>query len=389
MIVGQYVAAQLLSYVPDRTFRRFVEKYSGNYKIRKLSCWSQFVCIFFGQLTFRESLSQIVVCLNSREKDLYHFGIRHSIAKSTLAEANESRNWKIYRDLALKLIERARILYRNDDHQVDIENTIYALDSSTIDLCLNLFPWAKFRRTKGAVKLHTLIDLRGPIPTFIEITTGKVSDVTVLDSLDIEPDAFYVMDRAYVDFLRLYRFTQQGAFFVTGAKRGMRMRVCFSRIVDKTSGLRCDQDILLKGRNSSKNYPEKLRRIAYWDEDTKKRFVFLTNNFHLEAKIIPQIYKQRWQIELFFKWIKQHLRIKKFYGTSKNAVQTQVWIGVCVYVLIAIVKRELRINHSVGTILDIWSINPFSQVPLLELLTKSECIISEPGSSNQLEFNYL
>ena len=323
----------------------------------------------FAQLTYRESLRDIETCLRSVQPKLYHMGFRGRIARSTIADANRKRDWRIYADFAQTLIGRARKLYLNEPFGVDLEGAAYALDSTTIDLCLSLFPWATFRRRKGAVKLHTLLDLRGNIPCFLRISHGKMHDVNILDELPIEPGAFYIMDKAYIDYARLYRLHQQAAFFLTRAKKNLDAKRRESRIVDKTTGLRSDQTIVLAGVKSSQSYPEALRRIHYYDIETGKRFVFLTNNFVLPALTIAQLYKCRWQIELFFKWIKQHLRIKAFYGTSPGAVRTQIWIAISVYVLIAIVKKELKIERSLSEILQILSVNPFEKTPVLQLLT--------------------
>jgi transposase len=324
-----------------------VKKYQGNKKIRTFSCWEQFLCISFGQLTHRESLRDIVVCLQSHKKILYHLGFRSYISRSTVADANERRDWRIYRDLAQILIKEARKLYVNDsDFNLDIDNTIYALDASTIDLCLNIFKWAKFRKAKGAVKLHTLIDLRGNIPTFIDITDGKVHDVNVLDVLEIEKGAYYIMDKAYVDYSRLKRINDAGAFFITRAKKNMKWNRLYSNQADKTTGVRCDQVIKLTGHNASENYPDKLRRVKYYDKETDQYYVFLTNSFNIEARLVADLYKNRWQVEIFFKWVKQHLKIKVFWGRSRNAVKTQIWIAVCTYVLVGIMKRKLKLDKS-------------------------------------------
>lgn len=313
------------------TFRRCVQRYNGHYKVQSFTCFDQYQCMAFAQIAYRESLRDIETCLRAQQNKLYHMGIRSKVSKSTLADANETRDWRIYADFAQSLISIARNLYVKDDFGAELNNTVYALDSSTIDLCLSVFPWATFRRTKAAIKLHTLLDLRGSIPSFIHISDGKLHDVNILDEVVPEPGAFYIMDRAYLDFKRLYLLTLCSSFFVIRAKSNTKFRRLYSRSVDKSTGLRCDQTILLTGVKSSKEYPEKLRCIKYYDAETQKRFLFLTNNFILPAITITQLYKCRWQIELFFKWIKQHLRIKKFYGTSENAVKTQIWIAVSVY----------------------------------------------------------
>jgi len=338
----------------------------------------------FAQLTYRESLRDIETCLRSVQPKLYHMGFRGHIARSTIADANRRRDWRIYADFAQTLIQRARMLYVNEPLGVDLKGAAYALDSTTIDLCLSLFPWATFRRRKGAVKLHTLLDLRGNIPCFIRISRGKMHDVNILDELPIEPGAFYIMDKAYIDYARLYRLHQQAAFFLTRAKKNLDAKRRESRIIDKTTGLRSDQTIVLTGVKSSQSYPQPLRKIHYFDIDTGRRFVFLTNNFVLPALVIAQLYKCRWQIELFFKWIKQHLRIKTFYGTSACAVRTQVWIAISVYVLVAIVKKELKIERSLSEILQILSVNPFEKTPILQLLTNSTYRFTDTPLPKQL-----
>jgi hypothetical protein len=352
-------------------FHKCVERYGGNYRTR-FSCLDQFMCMAFAQLTYRESLRDIEACLRSMESKLYHVGIRGNVARSTLADANETRDWRIYADFCHILIGMARTLYRNEDFSVELDQMAYALDSTTIDLCLSLFPWAHFRKHKGAVKMHTLIDLKGSIPTFIEITDGKVHDVNILDVLVPEPGSFYVMDRGYLDFRRLYVLAQFLAFFVTRAKTNMAARRLYSHPIDKSTGLRFDQTIVLTGIKTSTLYPEKLRRIRYIDKETDKDFVFLTNNFFLPALSIAMLYKSRWQVELFFKWIKQHLRIKSFYGTSENAVKTQIWIAVSVYVLIAIIKKRLHLDLSPYTILQILSVTLFEKTSLIQLLSDSK-----------------
>jgi hypothetical protein len=366
MNAGQTIFSQLLDFLPTYEFNQCVRRYRGNYRMRQFSCRDQFLCMAFAQLTYRESLRDIETCLRAMSHRLYHAGFRATIARSTLADANELRDWRIYADFAAVLIARARELYAKDSFAVDLEQTVYAFDSTTIDLCLTLFPWAQFRRRKSAVKLHTLIDLRGNIPCFVHVSGGKMADVTSLDLLPIEAGAFYVMDRGYTDFERLYRFTQGMAFFIIRAKRDLDFARRAYREVDKTTGLRSDQTIILCGPKTSGLYPDPLRRVSYYAADIDKRFVFLTNNFILPALTIAQLYKCRWQVELFFKWIKQYLRIKAFYGNSINAVKTQVWIAVCVYVLVAIIKKELKIERSLGEILQILSISLFEKMPLLQ-----------------------
>lgn len=370
MNTGRLVFSQTMDFLPLHEFRKCVQRYRGDYKVQQFSCLDQFFCMAFAQLTYRESLRDIVACLRALQPRLYHMGIRSNIARSTLADANENRDWRIYADFAQVLIHIARQLYANDDFGVELDATVYALDSTTIDLCLSLFPWARFRKHKGAVKLHTLLDLRGSIPSFIQITDGKVHDVNILDEIIPEPGAFYILDRAYLDFSRLYTLHQCLAFFVTRAKKRFQFRRLYSHPIDKTTGLRCDQTILLTGFYPSKDYPEKLRRIRYVDPETEKRFVFLTNNFALPALTITQLHKCRWQVELFFKWIKQHLRIKAFYGTSQNTVKTQIWIAISVYVLVAILKKRLNLDLNLYTILQILSVTLFEKVPLLQVLTE-------------------
>jgi hypothetical protein len=381
---GQFVFSQLLDFLPRREFSACVERYGGHRRGRGFSCRDQFLCLGFAQLTFRESLRDVETCLRALGSKLYHAGFRGKISRSTLADANRVHDWRIYADFAQVLIRRARRLYAREPLAVDLEQTIYALGSTTIDLCLSLFPWAKFRRRKGAVKLHTLLDLRGNIPCFVHVSHGKTHDVTVLDRLPIEPGAFYVMDRGYVDFARLHRFTMGAAFFVTRGKRNLDCTRRARRPVDKTTGLRSDQTIVLAGPKSSRLYPDPLRRVAFYDTEHQRRLVFLTNNFTLPALTIARLYKCRWQVELFFKWIKQHLRIKAFYGTSDNAVKTQVWTAISVYVLVAIVKKELRIERSLYEILQVLSLTLFEKTPLFEALTAQKQPIPQAASPNQL-----
>lgn len=388
MHVGKLVFAQLTDLIHPEQFRRCVRRYNGNYKVKTFSCWSQFLCMAFGQLTYRESLRDVETCLRSRQDQLYHLGIRGEVSHSTLADANRERDWRIYYDLAQLLIRRARSLYHDEPTGLELKETVYALDSTTIDLCLNLFPWARFRRTKGAIKLHTLLDLRGSIPTFISISHGKMADVRILDELILEPGSFYVMDRGYVDFRRLYCFVLAAAFFVTRSKSGIRFNRLESRPVDPATGVRSDQVVWLANVASIKHYPDKLRRIHYVDSDTGKSFVFLTNNFELPALTIAMLYKSRWKVELFFKWIKQHLRIKHFYGTSDNAVKTQIWISVCVYVLVAIVKKELKSDRSLYNILQVLSVNAFEREPLQQVLRDLQPQIRADTLYNQLVFSY-
>ncbi len=370
MYTGKLVFAQALDFLPLHTFRRCVQRYDGNRYIKQFSCQDQYRCMAFAQLTYRESLRDIEACLKAQRNKLYHMGIRtKSVARSTLADANEKRDWRIYADFAQSLIQTARQLYADEDLGLVLDSTVYALDSTTIDLCLSVFPWAQFRRAKAAVKLHTLLDLQGNIPTFIHVSNGKLHDVNVLDLLLPEPGAFYVMDRGYLDYERLFQLNQASAFFVIRAKSNLQFQRRYSHPVDKNTGLRCDQTITLTGFYTSQHYPEPLRRIKFYDPQTEKRFVFLTNNFTLPAKTITELYRYRWQVELFFKWIKQHLRITSFFGTSENAVKTQVWIAVSVYVLVAIIKKRLNIKASLYSILQILSLTIFETTPLNQLLT--------------------
>lgn len=368
MYEGQFVFAQLMEFLPRREFNECVARYGGNRRPRGFSCRDQFLCLAFAQLTFRESWRDIETCLRALEPKLYHAGFRGRVSRSTLADANRAHDWRIFADFAQVLIRRARKLYAGDALSVELEATVYALDSTTIDLCLSLFPWAPFRRRKGAVKLHTLIDLRGNIPCSIYISPGKMHDVNALDHLLIEPGAFSVMDRGYVDFRRLQRFALASAYFVTRSKTNLDFRCRASREVDKSTGLRADQTIVLAGPKSSRLYPEALRRVKLYDDEHDRRFTFLSNNFALPALTIPQLYKSRWQVGLFFKWIKQHLRIKAFYGNDVNAVKTQVWIAISVYVLVAIVKKELRLERSLHEILQILSLTLFEKTPVFEAL---------------------
>lgn len=369
MNTGTYLFAQLMAFLPKRDFDRCVRKYRGNYRTRKFSCFDQFLCMTFAQLTYRTSLRDVEICLNSMKAKLYHVGIRGTVARTTLAQANRNRDWRIYADFAALLIARARQLYARDSLTVELAQTVYAFDSTTIDLCLALFPWARFRRRKGAVKLHTLLDLRGNIPCFVHVSTGKMADVKALDLLVLEAGAFYVLDRGYIDFARLYVFQVHLAFFVTRAKKNLQCRCRATRAVDKATGLRCDQTIRLTGVKTKTEYPVPLRRIKYVDPETGKRLVFLTNNFALDALTIAQLYKCRWQVELFFKWIKQHLRIKTFLGTSGNAVKTQIWIAISTYVLVAMVKKELKLDRSLHEILQILSLGLFEKTPIFQALS--------------------
>ena len=378
------IFAQLMDHLPLHDFRKCVNRYRGNHKIRSFSCLEQFLCMAFAQLTFRESLRDIEVCLRAVANKLYHMGFRSGVSRSTLADANENRNWLIYADFAQRLIGIAKPLYKDEDFGVDLESTVYALDSSTIDLCLSLFPWARFREAKAAIKLHTLLNLRGAIPEFIHISDGKLHDVNVLDLLAPEPGSFYVMDRGYLDYKRLHALHRDRAFFITRAKVNFGFRRLYSRPVDKSTGMRCDQTVVLKNFYAKKDYPEKLRRIKYLDLETNKELVFLTNHFTLPPMTIAQLYKARWGVELFFKWIKQHLRIKAFYGTSENAVKTQVWIAVSVYVLVAILKKRLGLDHSLNTILQILSLTLLEKIPILRAFPASDYKMEQVPIDNQL-----
>ena len=364
---GKSIFAQLMEFIPIYEFRKCVNRHNGNYKIKSFTCWEQFLCMAFAQLTYRESLRDIEACLRAAHKKLYHMGIHSKISRNTLANANQVRDWRIYADFAQALIGIARKLYVNEDFGVQLQQTAYALDATIIDLCLSLFPWAKFRNRKGAIKLHTLIDLRGSIPAFVIITHGKVHEVTILDDLFIEAGAIYIMDRGYLDFARLYKIQQSSAFFVTRAKSNFKFKRLYSNSVDKTTGVQCDQIIVLTGFYAKKDYPDKLRRIRYYDAENNKTLVFLTNNFTLPALTIAKLYRCRWQVELFFKWIKQHLRIKAFYGTTENAVKTQIWIAVSTYILVAIIRKRLHLEQSLYTILQILSVTLFEKVPLNQL----------------------
>jgi hypothetical protein len=381
---GKTIFAQLIDYLPVYEFRKCVERYNGHYKMKSFSCWDQFLCLAFAQLTYRESLRDIEACLRAHQTKLYHMGFRGQVSRNTLANANQVRDWRIYADFAQVLIRIARTLYANEDFGLNLQEAVYALDSTTIDLCLTLFPWAKFRKRKGAVKLHTLLDLRGSIPTLIYITHGKIHDIKILDHLLIEPGAIYLMDRGYLDFARLYKIHQSMGFFVTRTKRNFNFKRLYSHPVDKSSGLQCDQTIVVINFYAKKDYPEKLRRIRFFDVERNKHLVFLTNNFSLPALIVAELYRNRWQVELFFKWIKQHLRIKAFYGTSVNAVKTQIWTAISVYVLVAIIKKRLNLDQSLYTILQILSVTLFEKTLILQALEPGRIPISEVPACNQL-----
>lgn len=372
MNTGRTIFSQITDFLPLREFHKCVKRYHGDYKVKKFSCLNQFLSMAFAQLTYRESLRDIETCLSAMESKLYHMGFRSKVYRNTLANANEKRDWRIYADFAQILISIAKDLYAGEELGFELEATVYALDSTTIDLCLSLFPWALFRKHKGAIKMHTLMSLRGNIPCFISITQGKKHDVNIIDELILESGAFYIMDRAYIDFVRLYVIHQSSAFYVTRAKRNLCFQRRYSYPVDKTTGLRSDQLIILTREDTATDYPEPLRRIRYYDAEKDKNLIFLTNNFSLPALTICQLYKSRWQVEQFFKWIKQHLRIKAFYGTSMNEVKTQIWIAVSVYVLIAILKKRLQIEQSLYTILQILSLSLFEKTPILQLFTEAD-----------------
>lgn len=384
MNTGKTVFAQILEHLPRYEFDKYVKKYKGNHRIRKFSCYDQFLCLAFAQITYRESLRDIETCLNSHHEKLYHIGFRGQISRSTLADANEKRDCLIYQDFAYHLISIARKLYQSEELAIDLDYSLYAFDSTTIDLCLSLFPWAHFRKTKAAIKMHTFLDLRGSIPTFISLTTGKVHDVNILDILPLEKDAVIAMDRGYIDFSRLYALNRFPAFFVIRAKSNLRFRRLYSREVDKTLGLRSDQTIVLTVKKSRDAYPETLRRVSYVDLEKNKRYVYLTNIFAVSAKTVADIYKQRWQVELFFRWIKQHLRIKTFYGTSPNAVKTQIWIAVSIYLLVAILKKRLDLPGSLHTILQILEVNIFDKRSIIQIVKDAYKQEPEPALCNQL-----
>ena len=390
MYTGQLVFSQLMDFLPMHRFRQCVNRYNGNRHVKSFSCLDQFLCMAFAQLSYRESLRDIESCMRAMQKKLYHLGIRSKISKSTLADANENRDWRIYADFAQVLISIARKLYADDDFGIELDETVYALDASTIDLCLSLFPWARFRKSKAAVKLHTLLDLRGSIPSFISITDGKVHDVNILDELVPEPGSIYIMDRGYLDFERLFLLNQCLAFFIIRSKRNTKFRRIYSHEINKETGLRCDQTIVLTGVKSKKYYPDKIRRVKYFDKEKDRSFSFLSNNFVVPALIIAELYRCRWKVELFFKWIKQHLRIKAFYGTSENAVKTQIWIAVSVYVLVAIVKKRMKLDDlSLYTILQILSVTLFEKEQLLQVFEHSRYNILTTTQSKQLKlFDY-
>lgn len=381
---GKTIFAQIVDFVPFYEFQKCVARYHGNHKVKNFSCWEQYLSLMFAQLSFRESLRDIQESLAAGQSKLYHMGFHHPVRRNTLANANAVRDWRIYADFAQVLIRQAQVLYAGEELDVELQEMAYALDSTTIDLCLSLFPWAQFRSHKGAIKLHTLLDIKTQIPTCITITHGKVHDVNVLDWLVFEPGAIYIMDRGYLDFARLYQLHQTPAFFLTRLKRNAEVRRLYSRPVDKSTGLLCDQVIVLKNYYSCRDYPEKLRRIAFRDPETGKQLDFLTNNFVLPALTIAVLYRHRWRVELFFKWIKQHLRIKSFYGTTENAVKTQIWIAVSVYVLVAIVKRQLALDFSLYTILQVFSVHLFEKTPIQQAFSRIDCTTENDVSCKQL-----
>ncbi len=382
---GKAVFSQLMDLVPWYEFSKCVRRYGGDRRVRTLGCRDQFLAMAFGQLSYRESLRDVVTCLSCRENQLYHLGFRGSIRRSTLAEANEKRDWRIYHDFAMSLIAEARDLYRDEPLKVDLDALAYAVDSSTISLCLSVFPWARYKRTLGAIKLHTVLDLRGSIPSIIRITDGTVHDVNFLDHLLLEPGAFYVLDRGYLDYKRLYRIHQDGAFFITRQRKSFKFKRLYSRPVDKDIGLRCDQTVVLVSFYPRKKYPDKLRRIKFVEPSKGRTLIFLTNNFAIDAFVVTELYRCRWQVELFFRWIKQHLRIRAFFGTSENAVRTQVWIAVSVYVLVAIVRKRLHVDRTLYELLQILSLTLFQKVPLMELVTQQDIATPETESHNQLQ----
>lgn len=384
MYTGKLVFSQVMEHLPLHIFHQCVDRYNGNFKVKEFTCLDQYLCMAFAQLTYRESLRDIEACLRAQKSKLYHMGIRSSVSRNNLSNANKVRDWRIYADFAHSLIQTARKLYVDDSFGLELDNTVYALDATTIDLCLSMFPWANFRKNKGAIKLHTLLDLRGSIPTFIHISDGKLHEVNTLDIVPLEAGAFYVMDRGYLDFARLYKVSQACAFFVIRAKSNLKSRRVYSHPVDKTTGLICDQSVMLTGFYQAKDYPDKLRRVKYYDAETDRTLVFLTNNFALPALTITELYRCRWQVELFFKWIKQNLRIKTFYGTSENAVKVQIWIAVSVYLLVAIMKKRLKIEASLYTILQVLSVNIFERMSLLQILTGLEYISEMDYKNNQL-----
>ena len=384
MYTGKIIFSQIMDFLPLYEFQKCVKRYQGNHRVKNFTCLDQLLCMAFAQLTFRESLRDIEACLRSIKTKLYHVGIRGNVSRSTLSDANNTRDWRIYADFAQVLIHTARDLYSNEDFGIDLKETVYALDSTTIDLCLSLFPWEKYSQKQAGVRVHTLLDLRGSIPSFIEITNAKIHDVQILDLLVPEPGSFYIMDRGYLSFKRLYVLNQSSSFFVIRSKKNIHFRRLYSHHIDKSIGLRCDQTVVLTGADTPKYYPDKLRRIVFYDKERKRRLIFLTNNFKLPAETISQLYKQRWKIELFFKWVKQHLRIKKFFGTSENAVKTQIWIAISVYILVAIIKKRLNLDMSLYTILQILSVTAFEKISVSRLLNNMNCETQNIDDRNQL-----
>jgi len=384
MNAGSTVFAELLSHLPRHTFRKAVERYRGQYRVRTFSCWDQFVAMAFAQLTGRDSLRNIESCLSSRREKLYHVGLRGKISRSTLADANERRDFRIYQDVGYALIRTARKLYQGEELEVELGRSLYAFDSTTVDLCLSIFPWATFRKTKAAIKMHTLLDLKGSIPTFVSITPATVHDVLILDAVPLPTESVITMDRGYLDFARLYAIHLLPAFFVIRGKRNLRFRRLSSSLVDKTCGVRADQVISLVGARSKAAYPEALRRVVFYDTENDRRLVFLTNLFSVPPKTVADIYKQRWKVELFFKWIKGHLRIKSFYGTSANAVKTQIWVAIIVYLLVAIAKKRLKLQISLHTLLQILEVNLFEKIDIIQLVTKALRQENETEIANQL-----
>ena len=385
MYQGQTVFSQIMDFLPVKKFRQCVDRYNGNYRVRSFTCYDQFLCMAFAQLTYRESLRDIECCLRAMRQKLYHMGIRGKVSRSTIAYANENRDWRIYCDFAQILIHQARELYSDEDFGLELQQTVYALDATIIDLCLSVFPWARFRKTKGGIKLHTLLDLKGNIPSYIAITNASVHEINILDELIPEPGAIYIMDRGYLDFERLYALNQSGSFFIVRVKANTGLRRLYSMPVDKSCGLRCDQVVVPTGFYSRKNYPDKLRRIEFFDTEKQNRINLITNQRSLPALTVAELYRCRWQVELFFKWIKQHLRIKAFYGTSENAVKTQIWIAISVYVLVAIIKKRLKIDLSLYTILQIFSVTLFEKIPILQALTDDAYKIKITSDHMQLK----
>ena len=381
---GRMAFSQLMSFASQDVFKACVHRYNGNYRTRDFTCWKQFLCLAFGQLTHRESMSDTMLCLELNSDKLYHLGIGKAINKSTVSRANETRDWRIFQDFGLKLIEKANVLYEGDNQlKVDLKGKVFALDSTTVDLCLDVFWWATFRKSKAAVKIHTLLDLKTSIPEFIYISEGDVHDVNILDQVIVQKGSYYVMDKAYTDFERLYRMKREGAYFVIRAKENLKFERLASRKADKRAGVLFDQDICLTGFYSSKNYPDRMRRIKFYDSDMDRSFVFLTNNFKVKASTVAQLYKHRWEIEIFFKWIKQHLKIKSFWGQSENAVRTQIWIAISVYVLVAIAKKILKIKHSLYEILQYISVAPFERKPLTEIFADN--VLEEIKEQNHIQ----